>query len=344
MEIVLLSPTNNSCPSIIPKMQKEIIAALPTEDKVIENNFNWRDPNTKYADNSYPDSIIFTWKFDGSLYEITDVVFYISESSAFENAERYIISAGQMFLSLTNFKINTEYFWKMVAFSDGIKKNESETFHFITSDELPQWYFIDGTSNVRDIGGWNTQSGILKSGMIFRGCELNREFRANQKALGFLHKKLGIKTDLDLRFDVDVEDVTGSPIPDANWIHIPVYAYADIDNDIEKAKYAKIFKLFSYRENYPFYIHCIAGADRTGTVIILLKALLGVSYEDIAFDYELTSLSVFGPRSRHQVAFVSLIELLLKYGSDIMQGAENYLLSCGISQEEISNIRTILTK
>lgn len=37
------------------------------------------------------------------------------------------------------------------------------------------------------------------------------------------------------------------------------------------------------------YIHCMVGADRTGTLAFLLEALLGVSESDLSKDFELTS-------------------------------------------------------
>ena len=38
----------------------------------------------------------------------------------------------------------------------------------------------------------------------------------------------------------------------------------------------------------PVYFHCYAGADRTGTIALILEALLGMSQSDIDKDYELT--------------------------------------------------------
>ena len=45
-------------------------------------------------------------------------------------------------------------------------------------------------------------------------------------------------------------------------------------------------------------MHCWGGADRTGTVAFILEGLCGVSEADLAIDYELTSFTMFGLRTR----------------------------------------------
>ncbi len=49
------------------------------------------------------------------------------------------------------------------------------------------------------------------------------------------------------------------------------------------------------RENYPIYLHCTYGNDRTGTICYLLEALLGVRDEDLLKEYRL-SVTYYGRR------------------------------------------------
>ena len=58
----------------------------------------------------------------------------------------------------------------------------------------------------------------------------------------------------------------------------------------------KVFDRLARIENYPVYFHCNAGADRTGTYGFMLNGLLGVQYNDLTKDYQLTSYSNGGGR------------------------------------------------
>ena len=40
-------------------------------------------------------------------------------------------------------------------------------------------------------------------------------------------------------------------------------------------------EFFAEEENYPIYFHCRGGADRTGMIAMLLRAIAGVSDETI---------------------------------------------------------------
>ena len=118
------------------------------------------------------------------------------------------------------------------------------------------------------------------------------------------------------------------------------------------------------------YVHCNHGADRTGTIIFLLNGLLGVPYEQLVQDFELTTFSASGARYRtgivggafdktskyagisecseqNYVAFDKLHELIMQNygqgGKTLQQAIENYLISvCGVSASDISKIKNIL--
>ncbi|MBR5388667.1 MAG: tyrosine-protein phosphatase, partial [Clostridia bacterium] len=65
----------------------------------------------------------------------------------------------------------------------------------------------------------------------------------------------------------------------------------------------RIFYYLTDEKNYPIYVHCNAGADRTGTVAFLINGLLGVSFEDLTRDFELTSTYSARWRSAGEDAF-----------------------------------------
>ena len=339
MKINLLSPINGATVSLTPKAQAEILSSLPADGTILENDFDWRSPVAGDDDHSAPEHIIFTWGFEGSLAEVTDVVLHLSTTEDFAEADSFDIYAGQMFLSLTNFK-EDKYFWKMAAYSGDRVICESATYYFNIDNTSTRWYLIDGATNVRDIGGWKAGGKRIKRNVFFRGSALDKDLTASADALGFLAYDLHIKTDLDLRLHRDEYSV--SPIPDANLINVPVFAYADIFDEAEKDKIRDIFSLLADSSSYPVYCHCFAGADRTGTVVALLMALLGASREDICREFELTTLSVFGMRSRCQQHFYDYEKCLEEYGNSPADAARNFLVSCGVTDAQIDGIKQIL--
>ncbi len=340
MEIKLLSPVGNTAVEILPPLQNQILSELPNGDGIIKGSFDWRAPSATDSENTVPRYINFSWGLFGSLYEVTSISLFISQSNDFSSSQEYPIMPGQAFMSLNNFKRNTTYFWKLVAFGVNQVVCESDIATFKTSDALPQWYKLPGVTNFRDIGGWVTDSGVfIKEGLVFRGSQIGLREENPDKLLAFLQNDLKIKTQIDLRFDDEIQPFNRQ-IPDANYNRISILPYASISDD--KEKYSKIFKMFANRDAYPIYLHCFAGADRTGTVVAIIKFLLGVSADDVATDYELTSLCPFGMRCRSHEMYNSFLEYLLTLGSTYKEGAENYLLSCGLTEKEIQSIRDIL--
>ena len=109
----------------------------------------------------------------------------------------------------------------------------------------------------------------------------------------------------------------------------------------------EIFKLFACRESYPIYIHCWAGADRTGTILALLKSALGVSYHDITRDFEISTFAKFGVRGRcnKDFTYVEMFEHLKNNepGETLKEQARAFLTGkVGLSGEDLSNIEQIL--
>ena len=87
------------------------------------------------------------------------------------------------------------------------------------------------------------------------------------------------------------------------------------------------------------YLHCTYGVDRTGTVCYLLEALLGVSDADLRKDYELSAFKDSYINSEEFAVFVARVKML--DGDTTQEKVEGYLLSIGVTAEEIANIREI---
>ena len=86
---------------------------------------------------------------------------------------------------------------------------------------------------------------------------------------------------------------------------IPEFTQSEPIKRAYNANYTKsiksIFEVLGDENNYPIMFHCNAGADRTGTVAFLINGVLGVSYEDLTRDFELTSFSKGGRRWRSNI-------------------------------------------
>ena len=230
-----------------------------------------------------------------------------------------------------------EYFWRV---------NGGEARRFVTAEAAPRWLHAEGISNVRDMGVWRTADGRrLKQGLIFRGSEMDTHHNIAEKGIAVMRDELGIRTDLDLRGEA-VGKVSKSLMgDDIEFILIPSKAYAEFMEDDQKAVCKQLFDVLADETKYPFYFHCWGGADRTGTLALMLESVLGLSDEDMLRDYELTSLSVWGERSRKSELFVSLMEALDRYpGFSIRESAVNFLRSCGITEETFEKLRNNLTE
>jgi len=203
---------------------------------------------------------------------------------------------------------------------------------------------VPSISNVRDIGGWPLPSGnVVSQGHIYRGSEMHPRLTITEAGRRILEDDLRIKTDLDLR----AADETTGPVLDpgkVRWVSAPVLPYAHIAEAGQPEQYRQVFVVLADPENHPVFIHCFGGADRAGTVAFMLGALLGKKVEHLARDYELTSFSIWGIRSRYSDEFQSLLTALRAHAPDgtVHQQVEAYLLDAGVTAAELSSLRDTL--
>ena len=310
--------------------------------------------------------IVLSWAGGEAPYTVR-----VADNEALTDAE--VWTTDKMRLPVGIFLPDTLYWWSVTD----ARGNTSETGTFCTGKGVRvitarKTLKADGVRNVRDLGGYKTADGkTVRYAMLYRGGLLlfpsggsvyskNIVDDFGLDALNRLH----IQTELDLRNDTDCGGQRYSPLDGCSYVRHTFTGYTSIFPDAiwfderTPESMSSIFSLLAKPESYPVYFHCLIGQDRTGTLAYLLLGLLGVSYEDILHDYELTAFSPVGNMHREasfnysgektvtqEKAFEALHERMLQYSETgvLSEAVENYLTTvCGVSTEEIASIRTIL--
>ncbi len=275
-------------------------------------------------------------------------------------------------------------YWYRVTDADG---NTSAVGSFVSGDG-PRIILAreradsSGVKNVRDLGGYAAADGkTVKYGMLYRGGMFlypngttNQTHRLTDYGRTVIGR-WGLKTEIDLRDDSDYGGQTEAAFENCAYLRVTYRGYtsifpADTATDTvyfdERSPEAfhQIFSLLAEEQNYPVYFHCLIGQDRTGTLAYLILGLLGVDFEDITKDYELSAFSAVGsmnrekdwkysgdgvPAGTHHVDRVweTTNTMMLRYygtGSGALSDAvANYLMrECDITAEQIASVREIL--
>ncbi len=268
----------------------------------------------------------------------------LSDAKAYETTERSF--------SVNNLYANTHYYYQIEAVWFN-KTVQSKIFDFVT-EELPRTIAVDGVSNTRDIGGYVTEDGKhrVRQGMVYRGAAADNITATGKETL---LETCGIKTDLDLRGTLERSPLGGA----VNFVNVsaPHYAKKASEHAIYKSAYqealATAVRTFADEDNYPIYMHCQIGRDRTGTLAFLINALLGVGEADLYLDYELSFMSQAGcndfiegvtPSKFLGDHFWSLYSYIDNYSNEgtLSDKVEAFMLDIGVTEEEIASIKAIL--
>lgn len=374
-EIQLIAPSDHSVVTLLPRNQKNIMSIPTHDERFTALEADRQQKKTYFALKAIwcaSQPVKFQWKCTSK--ERGPYKILISETEDF--AEPQVLFAvrdpktksWQCHAIATgysgNFKIGQKYFWKVIGYKDFRKgtKTESAVFTFTTEDLPPRWIIIEGrVKNIRDLGGYCTNDGKkVKQGMIFRGQGLNDNSidheipGSNRLTLNdqqYFLDILKIRTDLDLRNSYETGKLKQSPLgKTVKLISIPSPAYKELFQSKWKHAVAACFRVFCDKDNYPVYLHCRAGADRTGALAFILNGILGVQEQKLAIDWEHT----FYPNLPDKQAqgnpdfwcrYQHLTDGFSKYGKNtdsLQKRLEHYLADCGIRQEEINAFRSIM--
>ena len=296
------------------------------------------------TDRSLPAGVLFEWEPLSASPGPAQYELRISEQPEFRET-LLLRDLDENRVEVLHLHIATRYYWRVTACLEGVRFAESKTWSLLTHDATPRWIAVPGMTNVRDLGGWPLPGGRrVRQSMLYRSSEMNSHIVITEEGKHILMDNLRIRTDLDLRSPP--EEVR--PVLDARrveWINIPIMPYAAICEPRFVDAYRRVFALLADRSKYPLLFHCWGGADRAGTLAFLIGALLGKDMRHLARDYELTSLSIWGERSRGSQEFQALLVALAAFDNgsgNVNRQVEQYLLHIGVTRQEIDRIRDLL--
>lgn len=300
------------------------------------------------TENSRPNAITFSWEYelpqDDNLFLLK-----ISENEDLSDCWEYEINDNHY--DVYNLKVGTKYYWNVSTLQNNYS---SEISSFMTSLDNPRNLYIDGITNVRDIGGWMIDEHTrVRQGLAYRCGRLNKsssdtlEVEITEEGISQMNDYLGIKSEIDLRLvnNNEVGKYTQSALgEEINYYQCPMgYNGNYLENN--KLMVKKVFSLLSDKNNYPLMYHCNIGTDRTGLITYMLNGLLGVDQEDLFIDYEFSNLGkIDGTRNRNSLISNYVYTLNLSSGNTLSEKIANYLLNIGINQIQIDTIIDLFTE
>jgi protein tyrosine/serine phosphatase len=241
----------------------------------------------------------------------------------------------------------------------------------VVADSHPRNLGFSATYNFRDVGGYAGLDGrTVRWRRLFRSDALHRIGDADAEAFA----RLGVRTVIDLRRPFEIErygrvaehygvDYRNLVLNHVDWEEVAhpedvVHERWLADRYLNFAEDGRAALLESLRViadpvQAPVIVHCMAGKDRTGTVCALALALLGVSDEDIAADYALTTAAMNSLTAylmeKHPSAvlgnehmFDSPPDAMLMFLDDLraLHGTiEDYVRDIGLTAQEIASMR-----
>jgi protein-tyrosine phosphatase len=174
----------------------------------------------------------------------------------------------------------------------------------VSDASYPRHIALEGAVNVRDLGGYRAVDGrTIRWRSLFRADDLSRLSRPDRAVV----RTLGIATVIDLRSRAEVE-MDRFPVDEipVGFHHLPLVAdlppfeefrggpevfashYLDIARQSGR-HIATAIEIVAQPQSCPVIVHCAAGKDRTGVLVAVLLALLGVPDDTIAEDYALSA-------------------------------------------------------
>ena len=349
--IVTTAPqTTEATTEAQPKYEIRLNAPASTEihTKLQKTYLAQADPHKilEYADNGgtielgRPNPITLTWTVsDTAAGHISAITLRIGTKADGSDAKEIAIGADQTEYAFYNAFIGQKYYWSVTMLDDEGNTTDSSVASFQTAAQAPRNLYVDGITNVRDLGGWFTlDGGKVRQGLLYRGARLNdndsTDILITEEGARTLRDEIGIKTEIDLRQTNAVNGrdesggITVSPLGESvTYLACPMY-YGDklISDTKNKQRVKEIFAILADESNYPIYIHCSIGTDRTGLIVWLVNGLCGVVEKNLWRDYLFSNFgTIGGTRTREKNEDVYVNKIKAKSGVNLAEQTYNFL-------------------
>ena len=335
--VKLIFPKNDTSISTYTQIQESFLKMV--KENGIKKALEYLIEVKLDKERSFPKPIKFVWESDKE----KEFILELSEKEDFSCSIQ--VKTNKNYCYFTNLKIGQKYFWRV---------NRCKPFTFETIHLGYRFIKLNGAINVRDLGGIN-----IKQGLIYRGSEIEEEFKLTKKGCKDFTETLGIKSEISMREEIAKDHKFSKVCPSVVRVRLPYRPYKEVFEEKRKENLRDIFNFLADKKNYPVYFHCKGGADRTGMLAIYLRAIVGETEDQIFTDFELTSLSTYGAvldrmygviitettgfRRRTDSCFLEFLEEINKYkGNTFNERIKNFLLSTGIEQKTLDKIVNII--
>lgn len=173
---------------------------------------------------------------------------------------------------------------------------------------------LDGQSNFRDVGGYETVDGrTIKPGILYRSGELHALTAADVQTL----ENLDVETVVSFLIPKEIEARGADRVPEGTKeVALPIEAGGGLVGEVSKARntgdfskvpadlnpkfhellaeeareqYAALIREIIEADGKPLVYHCSHGIHRTGTATAIILSAVGVPWETVREDYLLSN-------------------------------------------------------
>ena len=302
------------------------------------------------AELSRPVPITLRWTVDFEIGE-TELRYFVVRvwTKTDKSDEReYIVGRSGREFPFWNACVGQRYYWNVTAVSADGETVTSNQRTFKTEDLSFRMICVNGVTNVRDLGGKATEDGgRVRQGLMYRGAELHKEgttVLVSDAGLRDL-RQLGIKCELDFRTETEAGVRATSVIGNHVYYRFQTFSGSkDFTSSECRSSLKKIFAILAKESNYPIYLHCMVGTDRTGLACWLVNGLCGVSEDDLWRDYLFSNFGAIGdPRKPSKIQDNYVDKLAAASGDTYAKKVYNYLKNTvGIPASDLDAVIRIM--